>query len=478
VTHNDQKHKKKKSLQRNDKKTTTQDKTQIGLHNIAENLSRFTTHDAPLTTGINQNILKTETLDTGFPSGHSFPPTDPLLNQQTTGWTGQTTGFTGQTTGFTGQTTGFTGQNFSDRTYADRNLTKEVPSLGSHIPITQENEFLGRETGTQFGSEMPVHLDQMPLTTGQMPLQTGQFPVQSNLTTIIPPTNLTTEMPIRSTAEDLTGETHEKKPGFLHKVTGIFKGKHKTDDMQDEDVETHEKKPGLLSKVTGIFKGHKKEKVDDHHNIEKLRAEPPGILDEKGTTVSMAQGLSSTSQLGLPVTGPDYTHGTHGTTTHTVFTGGYPTNTGFDAFGNRLIDAQHIGPGSNVATLSGPVSLTRGDFVEPGFENFGTQFDQVRPVQGIDLSGANASHVDRDITLQEGGLLGLRQGAVTGNPGDIITNYEPKGELIQPKVITTLQQPVFTSVETIQQPIFTGTTNPTGLGTDCSLVRGHQNNQF
>jgi len=287
------------------------------------------------------------------------------------------------------------------------------------------------------------------------------------LGTGIPQGNLTSEIPIHTTGgEFVEGEEAHKKKGFFSKITGIFH--HKKD--KDVDMRAEE--------------GYGQNLDKNVHNVEHLRNEPPGILDEKGTTVSMPSGTQSNSQLGLPVWGPDYTHGTHGTTTHTVFTGG---QTG-------------MGLESNLATTSMPVNieglqsgsfqpgLSTGSF-QPGLStgNLEPGFESGIHKRGVDLSGANATHIDRDITLQEGGLLGLRQGAVTGNPGDIITNYMDRGDLDMPstKITTMPVTQTITTTTVIEQPIVReelrdvtsqhmGSTGY-GLGpTSCTLVKGDQ----
>jgi len=282
-------------------------------------------------------------------------------------------------------------------------------------PLTTENEFIQRNlAGVNYGTGIPMtqSINTSIPTTGGL----GQG------------TNFTSQQPIVGGTQYGVSESRSdeqpKKEGFLSK---LFHGKAE-----------HTNLPGS----------------------QELIDQPAGLLDEKGTTVTLPEGTASNSLLGLPVTGPDYTHGTHGITENTVFTGG-------------------LGP--NIATNSGPVDVNRGGSFQPGMSGIQPGFDQ--KLSGVDVSGANATHIERDITLQEGGLLGLRQGAVTGNPGDIITNYVDTGlqkpiqqpVFTQPQPVQQIQQTVVT--ETISHPVTTEyqerhtTIPPTGLGGDCSLVR-------
>jgi len=396
--------------------------TQAGLDHIAQNLSRVTTHDARLISGVNENIVQGGV-------------TDPSLNQAFVSGPQ-----------FTGET--FTNQEFSDQRFPGQFSTTQYGTVATNLPITQENAFIGREFGDPMGAS--------GLQTTLQPHKETQFTgLQQNT---MPQSNLATEVPFQTGHTGPIGET-----------------------MTEEE----HKKKGFFSKVSGIFKHDKSDKtLEGSHNIEKIH-EPPGILDEKGTTVSMAQGLASTSQLGLPVLGPDYTHGTHGTTTHTVFTGGYGTE-GFGSLG-PMGDSRTIGPGTGMATTSLPVTLNPG--VEQGITSTGTGLVGRPGLQGVDVSGANATHIERDITLQEGGLLGLRQGAVTGNPGDIITNYDESAEIsypsskimTQPIPMTNVQplepvQMTTSTFTTVEQPIKSEIINvrqvpPTGLGHDCTLIK-------
>jgi len=169
--------------------------------------------------------------------------------------------------------------------------------------------------------------------------------------------------------------------------------------------------------------------------------------------------IAGTGNYGLPVAGPDYTHGTHGHTHDTVFTGGFqPTQVANTSL--PLNEGTYAGTDLTTGLGTTGINSGYGTGLNTGM---GTTLPE-KPVFGVDYSGTNATHVNRDITLQEGGLLGLRQGAVTGNPGDIITNYE------QVKT-TNVTQPVYgTGINTNQN--LTTTTGVMGTGTNKTTTTG------
>jgi len=415
------------------------------LDPIAENLSRPTTHDTALISGP-QSGLTSNLYTTG----------SNLLPQ----------------TGFTGVTSGLSSGLGSNINTGLQNFENEfIPSTGTYN--YGSNLTSGTTTGT-FGTT-GLGTDFHRFTEGSAVLNPdskfindGTLPMNFNTPTQMP---IVTEPPIDNFASDTT---QPKKHGIMGKVKDLIRGKHETaetgmtgtEGMGMDAMET-EKKPGFLSKITSHIPiiGHKK---DTTANMGTVSTEPLGVLDEKGTTVGVPGDVVSTSQLGLPVAGPDYTHGTHGLTHDTVFTGGFqPTQVANTSL--PLQSGLNTGLATNLGTGLGT--------------EFGTTLD--KPTFGVDYSGTNATHVNRDITLQEGGLLGLRQGAVTANPGDIITNFFDRDK------VANIQQPVigtgYTTTGISTQAFETGRmmdtgadkTIATGYGTGgCTLVQPDLNRKI